>query len=155
MEGRSKSRKSWREKYEAVKEPRVAEDRRGRGMMLISTPGELDAIIRRVKKGNLVTVAQIMDSLADEHGADLTCPMTTGIFIRIVAEVAEEDLQEGKRRVTPYWRVLKAGGTLNPKYPGGTYTQAARLEEEGQTIEPGKDGKPYRVADYQRHVQRL
>ena len=25
----------------------------------------------------------------------------------------------GAKRITPYWRILKNGGQLNPKYPGG------------------------------------
>jgi len=35
------------------------------------------------------------------------------------AEAAEEDLKSGKKRMTPYWRVVKADGSLYQKFPGG------------------------------------
>ena len=57
--------------------------------------------------------------------------MTTGIFVRIAAEAAEEARRAGARSVTPYWRVLKEGGKLNDKFPKG---QAARLRREGHRI---------------------
>jgi len=56
---------------------------------------------------------------------------------------------EGKGDITPYWRTLKTGGELNEKYPGGVAAQAARLETEGHTIEPGKGKKPPKVKDYE------
>lgn len=39
-----------------------------------------------------------------------------------------------EERLTPWWRVLKKGGFLNPKYPGGTDYQAALLEAEGVRV---------------------
>ena len=36
--------------------------------------------------------------------------------------------------LTPYWRTLKAGGELNPKYPGGIEAQRQKLEAEGHTV---------------------
>lgn len=155
MAASDRKRQTWREKFEKEMEPRIVEDRRGRGRMLISTPREVDAAVHKIKEGKVVTVKQIMEKLADDHHADMTCPMTTGIFLRIVSEVAEEDLLEGKKRIAPYWRVLKSGGTLNPKYPGGLKNQSARLEEEGHTIEPGQGSKPPRVKDYEKVLQKL
>jgi alkylated DNA nucleotide flippase Atl1 len=81
--------------------------------------------------------------------------MTTGIFLRIVAEVAEEDFKSGKEKVTPYWRILKSGGSLNLKFPGGARTQAARLQEEGHSIEPGRGKKPPRVKNFEKSLQNL
>ncbi|MFC1939484.1 hypothetical protein ACFLXO_02205 [Chloroflexota bacterium] len=57
---------------------------------------------------------------------------------------------EGKTDVTPYWRTLKAGGQLNEKFPGGVEAQAARLKEEGHTIEPAKGKKPPTVRDFEK-----
>ena len=150
-----KTRKTWREKLEKEQEPHVVDDRRGRGRMLIPRPLDVDALMRKIGRGKLATVEQIRDRLAKDHDADFSCPMTTGIFIRIVAETAEEDLSKGERQITPYWRVLKAGGSLNPKFPGGVEAQAARLREEGHSIEPGVGKKPPRVRDYERALQRL
>jgi len=57
---------------------------------------------------------------------------------------------EGKKDITPYWRTLKSKGELNEKYPGGVEAQAARLKEEGHTIEPGKGKKPPKVKDFEK-----
>ena len=73
--------------------------------------------------------------LAKDFSADVTCPLTTGIFLRIVAEAAEENRLAGHKRLAPYWRVIKEDGTLNPKFPGGEEQQARRLRNEGFVIQ--------------------
>jgi len=121
--------------------------------MLIPRPLDVDALMRKIEKGKLATVEQIRDRLAKDYDADFSCPMTTGIFIRIAAETAEEDLSKGERQITPYWRVVKADGGLNEKLPGGVEAQASRLMEEGHSIEPGRGKKPPRVKDYEKALQ--
>ena len=151
-----KTRKSWRAKLEKEQEPRVVDvppkmaKRFGTGKMLIATPLLVDALIRQVEKGKLVTVRQLRERLAKDFKVDSTCPLTTGIFVRIAAEAAEEDLQMGKSEITPYWRVIRDDGSLNEKFPGGVATQAAHLEEERHTIEPSKGKKPPKVKDFEK-----
>ena len=54
---------------------------------------------------------------------------------------------------TPYWRTLKAGGALNPKYPGGIEAQRQRLEAEGHTIlQKGRRNLRYVVKDYEKFL---
>jgi hypothetical protein len=52
-----------------------------------------------------------------EHDADYTCPVTAGIFLRIVAEANFEKLQQGKslEDITPFWRVVEPNSTLSKK----------------------------------------
>ncbi len=106
----------------------------GNRKMLIPTVILVDEIMRRVKKGKLVAARQIRTKLARDCGADVTCPLTTGIFMRIAAEAAEEDRLNGRKRITPYWRVVKDDGSLNPKFPGGVGQQARYLRSEGLGI---------------------
>jgi hypothetical protein len=153
----AKTRKTWREKLADDKDlPRVVEitdkmsTRWGTGTVAIPAPREVDEIMRSVPRGKLITINQIRAKLAKRHGATIGCPITTGIFTNIAARAAEEAAAEGKKDITPYWRTLKASGTLNEKYPGGVEAQAARLKEEGHAIELGKDGKPKRVRDFER-----
>jgi len=108
-----KRRKTWREKLEKEQEPRVVETPRGR--MLIPKPLDVDALIRRIPRGKLVTVNQLRERLARDFHADYACPLTTGIFLWIAAEAAEEDISRGVREVTPYWRVIRADGSLNER----------------------------------------
>jgi len=111
--------------------------------------------MQKVPKGKVITVSEIRALLAKKHGATIGCPLTTGIFAWVAAHAAEEAATEGKQGITPYWRTLKSGGELNEKYPGGVETQAARLREEGHTIEPGKGKKPPRVKDFEKALQEL
>jgi alkylated DNA nucleotide flippase Atl1 len=80
----------------------------------------------------------------------VACPIVTGIHARIAAGAAGKDEEEGKKRITPYWRTLKGGGELNPKYPGGLSGQRHRLEEEGLEVE--SRGKRLFVRDYERFL---
>jgi len=148
-------RKTWREKLEAKQERKVVDNLRGGGTLLIPKPLDVDALVHRVEKGKLITITQIRERLAEEYGTDSTCPLCAGIFLRIAAEVAEEDLSRGVSDVTPYWRVLKGDGRLNEKFPYGVEAQAARLEEEGHTIEPGKGKKPPKVKDFEKVLVEL
>ena len=152
-----KMRKSWREKLHDSKDlPRVIEindkmsKRWGTGTCVIPAPIEVDEIMRSVPKGRLITINKIRESLARKHGASIGCPITTGIFCNIAARAAEEDASEGGKGITPYWRTLKSKGELNEKYPGGVEAQAARLQSEGHTVEPGRGKKPPIVKDFEK-----
>lgn len=118
----------------------------GEGTCAIPSPREVDALIRRVRKGKVTTINELRAAIARKHGATIGCPITTGIFAWIAAHAAADDETEGKKRVTPWWRVLKEGGKLNPKYPGGVEEQAKRLRAEGHAILPGKGKQPPRIA---------
>ena len=161
MESRLKSRTSWREKLEKNQEPKVVEipatmaRRFGRGKMLIPKPLDVDALIRKVRKTRLVTQSEIRSRLARDFNADVTCPITTGIFLRIAAEAAEEDLRLGRKRITPYWRVIREDGSLNEKLPGGAEGQSRLLKQEGHNLEPGRGKKPPKVKDFEKSLVRL
>ena len=120
--------------------------RLGPGTILIPRGLDVDAAIRRVKAGRLITQSRIRERLALEAGCDQTCPITTGIFVRIAAEAAVEDELSGKRRITPFWRVVRDDGSLNEKLPGGAAGQADRLKAEGHHL---TRGKKIRVIDFE------
>lgn len=149
-----KPKKSWREKLADSKDlPRVVEitdkmsKRWGTGTVVIPAPMEVDKIMRKVPKGKLITINQIREIVAKRHGATIGCPITTGIFASIAARAAMEDEEEGVKDITPYWRTLKVGGELNPKYPGGIENLKARLEAEGHKVI--QKGKNYVVENFE------
>ena len=153
----AKAKKSWQEKLADSKDlPRVVEitgkmsTRWGTGTVCIPAPIEVDEIMKQVPRGKLITVNRIREIVARKHGATIGCPITTGIFVNIASRAAEEAAAEGKENITPYWRTLKSSGELNEKYPEGVDAQAARLREEGHTIEPGKGKKPPKVKDFEK-----
>lgn len=153
-------KRSMREKLADSKDlPRVVEitgkmtKRWGEGTAVIPAPLEVDALMKKARKGKLLVISQLCEHFAKQHGADIGCPMTTGIFAWIAAHAADEAEQEGRRRITPYWRTLKSGGELNPKYPGGIANVRSRLESEGHTIV--QRGKRYFVEDFEKRLARL
>jgi hypothetical protein len=150
----------WREKLErdhskVVELPPKMAGRFGAGTMLIPKPRDVDALIRKAGSGKLISVSQIRKKLAADNHAAVTCPLTTGIFIRISAEAAEEDLRNGKKRITPYWRVVRDDGSLLEKLPGGVQAQAQKLKQEGHQIEAGRGKKPPRVIEIAKRLVRL
>ena len=115
-----KTRKSWREKLandhglpKVAPVPGKMTKRWGAGVMVIPAPREVDGLMRRVPLGRVTTINELRAALAKKHKADLTCPITTGIFAWIAAHAAEEAAAAGRKRITPYWRTLKTGGQLN------------------------------------------
>ncbi|MEN6337788.1 MAG: hypothetical protein ABFE01_26330 [Phycisphaerales bacterium] len=152
----ARARKTWREKLEnpVAGLPKVCEvpdkwvKTMGGRQILVPTPRMVDDYVRTVPKRKLVTVGQIRRTLAGPFKADSTCPMTTGIFLRIISEAAEEDRQAGVKTITPYWRVIKDDGSLNAKFPGGVEGHAAKLREEGHDILPGVGKKPPKVVNF-------
>lgn len=127
-------------------------ERIGHGRMLVPTPLLVDKAIRKIPKGKLATVNLIRDYLANTFQADMTCPLTSGIFLNIAANAAEEDKLKGQAKVTPYWRVLKEGGELNPKFPGGITKQSNYLVEEGFEIVPGKKKERLFVKGFEKRL---
>lgn len=156
---------NWRAKLEKKQNPRIVEveDEKGQKMMggrriLIPTPLLVDEVIRTVPKGKLVTMGQIRKRLAENFKADHSCPLTTGIFVRISAETAVEDLKLGRKvesQITPCWRVVKDDGRLLEKFPGGPEEQAKWLIKEGFSIEPSKTKKPPKVKDFEKYLVNL
>jgi alkylated DNA nucleotide flippase Atl1 len=138
------TRKTWREKMESPTLPKVvkasgeAAKRFGGRTVLVPHPRDVEAVIRTVRRGRVITIGQIRQYLAGKYQTESTCPLTTGIFIRLAAEAAEEDARAGKNKITPYWRVIKDDGSLNPKFPGGLRAQMERLLDEGQMIDTSR-----------------
>lgn len=120
--------------------------------MYFAPPIDYDAIMRRVPFGRLTTVGDIRAYFARQSDADFTEPITAGIFVSIAAWASYQRESDE----TPYWRTLKSGGELNPKYPGGIEAQRAKLEAEGHTIiQKGRKNIRYFVKDYEQSLIKL
>ncbi len=119
----------------------------GGDRMYFAPPLAYDNVMRLVPFGKLLTVSAIRDYFARQNGADFTDPITAGIFVSIAAWAS----YQRETDATPYWRVLKANGELNPKYPGGVAVQKEILEKEGhRVIKKGRTNIRYYVRDYEK-----
>lgn len=107
-------KKGWSEKLATCK-PHVVKhlDKNLAGMkagqqMLVPSPKLLDEFIQKIPEGDSMNVLSMRETLAEQHQADVTCPIATGFAIKIVAEAAFERLDQGDSlsQITPVWRVL-------------------------------------------------
>ena len=116
--------KSWEQKVHGAKAPHVAVlDKPFAGLrpgqrLFIASPALLDARIRAIPPGRTVEVTALRAELARENVADATCPTSTAIFLRILAERALERQVAGEAP-TPFWRVIAPESPLAAKLSCG------------------------------------
>ena len=122
--------------------------------MVISTPQEIEALVVQIPKGKLATFHGLKDAIAQRHGTTITCPVTTGLFVNIVARATAEQEMLGAKGVTPWWRVVRTDGTLNEKFPGGVAEHEKRLVAEGHVVKAKSRSKRV-VADFERKLVSL
>ena len=121
----------------------------GGNRMYFAPPAAYDEVMKKVPFGKVITAGDIREYFARANDADFTEPITAGIFVSIAAWASHQRDTDK----TPYWRTLKAGGELNPKYPGGIASQKQMLEAEGhRIIQKGRKNIRYYVADYEKAV---
>lgn len=119
------------------------------GAMVISSPAEVDGLIRKVEPGEVITLDDLRAAIARRHRVAVACPVSTAIFANMSARAAEERRVRGVPTddLTPWWRVLRKGGFLNPKLPGGVEKQAVLLQAEGVRVSPLR--RQFAVYDYE------
>lgn len=132
-------KKTWIEKREIEKKPEIKRiekdfaDIPAGSTMLIPTPQLVNEYIKSIEEGSNLDIKTIRKELALQHRADFTCPVTTGIFLRIVAEAAYEELQSGANigDIAPFWRVIDPKGPLAGKLSFGRELLLEMREKEG------------------------
>jgi hypothetical protein len=102
MSNREKKRTDWRKRFGCAKAPHVVVlESRFAGVpagerLLISSPGEIASYVAGIPRGEVRTIVRMRSDLARRADAAAMCPVTTAIFLRVVAEVALDDLAAGK-----------------------------------------------------------
>jgi len=132
-------RKTWAEKmlpcrkYEVKKNDYDFADIPAGSKMLIATPKIVDDYVRQIPKGYFTDIKQIRKDLAAGYKAEYTCPVTTGIFIRIIAENAHEEYIKGRSlsKITPFWRALSAKSPSAKKLSFGIKFLKDQQKKEG------------------------
>lgn len=129
------TKKTWKEKLDNGKEPEVGVMNRrvsgvdAGGLMLIPTPRQVDDYIRAIPKCAAKTQQEMAADLAKQAGADVTCPMCCGLFIRIASEAAHEEMVAGKKDVTPFWRIIPPKAPIRKKLSFVPLIDQMRREE--------------------------
>ena len=108
--------------------PRKLSKSWGKGRFVLPSPLEVNTLMKRVPKGKPITINEIRKKLAKKYKTTTACPIVTGIFAWISANAAEEDIKDGRKKVTPYWRTIKSDAKINKKYPGGISLQKKKID---------------------------
>jgi hypothetical protein len=133
------ARKSWTEKladpkpHEVKPAPIDIAGMKAGEIMLVPSPRLVDEFIRSIPRGASLEVAGLRKAMAQRHGAEVTCPITTGFHLRTVAEAAFEALSSGARleTITPFWRVLDERTPTTKRLSFGSALIAAQRRAEG------------------------
>lgn len=128
--------KTWQQKYEdrpnieikTLDKPYAGHE--PGDIMLISTPAEIESEVRKLNRGETLSITELRDRLARKHRADFTCPLTTGIFLRIAAERS----LEADEKPMPFWRVIDSRDPLANKLSCGPDYIAKQRHSEGLSI---------------------
>jgi hypothetical protein len=130
--------KSWTQKMNAKPAHMVTLDKAFAGVpagarLLISCPRDIEQYLRtQVPVGETREVQQMRRELAALHGADATCPVSTALFLRTVAEAAWDEIEAGTppTAVAPFWRVVDPQSPLAKKLrAGGAWIAQQRAAE--------------------------
>ncbi len=80
-------------------------------ILYVATPDILARYISKIPSGETRPIERVRRELARRNKADATCPVSTSIFLRMVAETSMKQLADGQSRddVVPFWRVIEAG----------------------------------------------
>lgn len=132
-------KKTWQQKLHNGKELKIEvtdkdfADIPGGSKMLIATPEIVDAYIRNIPEGVHTSLLQMRKDLAAEYRADYTCPLTSGIFLRIAAEAAYEEYLAGKspEEITAFWRMIDSKSPTLKKLSCGKDFVLQQRHKEG------------------------
>lgn len=118
-----RAKKTWKDKmatklpHHVVLEKDFAGVKSG-SKLHISSLQEIADELRKIRPGETVSLQQFRQKIAQAQACDASCPVSTSIFLRIVAEYAWEEHNERHvplADLPPFWRVVEPGTPLSKK----------------------------------------
>ena len=100
--------------------------------LFVGTPMLVKEFINTIPYGRSIEAVEMRRRFARAYQSDAMCPVSTGIFLRIIAEAAWEEIQQGKKlnQVTPFWRIIDVHSPLAKKLACGSgFIQQMRNNE--------------------------
>ncbi len=117
-----RARKTWAEKMMAKPPHHVILDKDFAGIpkgskLHISCPVEVAEELKSITPGSIMSIQAFRRRLADKNKCDATCPVSTSIFLRIVAEHTWEEFSRtgSTKNLAPFWRVVESSSPMAKK----------------------------------------
>ena len=102
--------------------------------MFVATPQIVADYIQKIPYGETRTIERMRKDIARRRKCDASCPVSTAIFVRIAAEAAIEDMDEGKapEDVIPFWRLVASSDKVAKKLAiDSAWIDQQRAQESG------------------------
>ena len=117
-----REKKTWGEKMKAKPPHHVILEKDFAGIpkgskLHISSPEEVAAELKTIPLGSIMSIQAFRRRLAEKNKCDATCPVSTSIFLRIVAEHTWEEFNSSSstQDLAPFWRVVESSSPMAKK----------------------------------------
>ena len=117
-----RAKKTWAEKMNAKPPHHVVLEKDFAGIpkgakLHISSPVEIAAELKTIPPGSILSIKAFRRRLAEKNKCDATCPVSTSIFLRIVAEHTWEEFNSSSstQDLAPFWRVVESSSPMAKK----------------------------------------
>jgi hypothetical protein len=117
-----RAKKTWAEKMKAKPPHHVILEKDFAGIpkgskLHISSPEEIAAELKTIPLGSIMSIQAFRRRLAEKNKCDATCPVSTSIFLRIVAEYTWEEFNSSSstQDLAPFWRVVESSSPMAKK----------------------------------------
>jgi len=117
-----RAKKTWAEKINAKPPHHVVLEKDFAGIpkgakLHISSPVEIAAELKTIPPGSFMSIQAFRRRLAEKNKCDATCPVSTSIFLRIVAEHTWEEFNSSSstQDLAPFWRVVESSSPMAKK----------------------------------------
>ena len=117
-----RAKKTWAEKMNTKPPHHVVLEKDFAGIpkgakLHISSPVEIAAELKTIPPGSFMSIQAFRRRLAEKNKCDATCPVSTSIFLRIVAEHTWEEFNSSSstQDLAPFWRVVESSSPMAKK----------------------------------------
>ena len=117
-----RARKTWAEKMKAKPPHHVFLDKDFAGIpkgskLHISSPVEVAEELKNIPSGSIISIQAFRRRLAEKNNCDATCPVSTSLFLRIVAEHTWDEFSRtgSTKELAPFWRVIESSSPMAKK----------------------------------------
>ena len=116
------AKKTWTEKMKTKPPHQVILEKDFAGVpkgskLHISSPAEIVAELKTIAPGAIISIQELRCRLAEKNHSDATCPVSTSIFLRTVAEYTWEEFSRtgSTHDLAPFWRVVESNSPMAKK----------------------------------------